>query len=187
MCHKFNQRRGNSRADLWCWRYRLRSRLQPGEDALAGIRWPVGVRGFRRTMLELIENLASTARTKVLPLNGKRHIRALAALPIIELNVGPVRLSLGPKEYGRRMESPSLNTGWSTRNKKAAALYVSELQALESALALTTAMPQEPYAGSYAQRATGTCLGTCGMTQTHWNVLRNIFADRPLFKCLGSG
>lgn len=138
-------------------------------------------------MLEPVANLASTALTKVSQQIAKLLTPALAALPTIELNVGPVQASLGPKEYGRRMGSQSLNTGWSTRNKKAAASYVSELQALESALALTTAMPQEPYAAFYARRVTETCSGICGMNQKHWNALRNIFVDRLLCKSWASG
>jgi hypothetical protein len=79
------------------------------------------------------------------------------------------------------MESQSTNTGWSTSNKEAAASYVNALRELESALALTTAMPQEPYAGFYARRVTETFLDTFGMTQKHWNGLRSIFAD--LLRC----
>ena len=65
-----------------------------------------------------------------------------------------------------------MNTGWSTATKKIAASYVAELQALENALASTTAMPQALFEDSYARHAIGMFLDTYGMTQKQWSELR---------------
>lgn len=53
------------------------------------------------------------------------------------------------------------------------ALYARELQALENALALTTAMPQEPYADFCVPLATGMSLVISATTLRPWSEVRS--------------